>query len=153
MLGKLLREVQPELMDELIQATKDGDQSRLQALSGSVLIGEDDEEAEESEFEEEEVPYHILWNLLNVLMSLEPYSILFLEWCLQGSDECINMATRWCEGLISKDIKITNEVYSIRSVEFDRQVTWIHLCSFDYNVVGSFQWDNGIVYFAPYFLC
>ncbi|KAG2692789.1 hypothetical protein I3760_08G068500 [Carya illinoinensis] len=91
-IGKLLREVQPELMDELIQATKDGDQSRLQALSGSVLIGEDDEEAEESEYEEEE-----------------------------GSDECINMATRWCEGLISKDIKITNEVYSIRSVEFDRQ--------------------------------
>lgn len=61
MLGKLLREVQPELMDVLIQATKDGDQNRLQALSGSVLIGEDDEEAEESKYEEEEeVPYHIL---------------------------------------------------------------------------------------------
>lgn len=61
MLGKLIREVQPELMDVLIQATKDGgDQSRLQALSGSVLIGEDDE-AEESKYEEEEeVPYHIL---------------------------------------------------------------------------------------------
>jgi hypothetical protein len=54
LLGKLLREVQPELMDELIKATKDGDQSRLQALSGSMVIGEDGEEAEETEYEEEE---------------------------------------------------------------------------------------------------
>ena len=29
LLGKLLLEVQPELMDTLIQATKDGDESRL----------------------------------------------------------------------------------------------------------------------------
>lgn len=32
------------------------------------------------------------------------------------------MATRWFDGLINKDVDITNEVYSVRSVEFDRQV-------------------------------
>ncbi|XP_059438805.1 uncharacterized protein LOC132171498 [Corylus avellana] len=93
-IGKLLREVQPELMDGLIKATKDGDQSRLQALSGSMVIGEHDEEAEETEYEEEEE---------------------------EVSDEYMNIAIRWFEGLISKDIKITNEIYSVRSVEFDRQ--------------------------------
>ncbi|KAM3710851.1 hypothetical protein ACB098_01G064000 [Castanea mollissima] len=56
-IGKLLREVQPELMDTLIQATKDGDESRLRALSNSLIIEEDDEEAEEMEdkVEEEEL--------------------------------------------------------------------------------------------------
>lgn len=92
-IGKLLREVQPELMDTLIQATKDGDESRLRALSDSVIIEDDDEVAEETEDEVEE----------------------------EGSDECISIATRWSEGLINKDIKITNEVYSVQSVEFDRQ--------------------------------
>ncbi|KAM4122187.1 hypothetical protein ACB094_01G064000 [Castanea mollissima] len=92
-IGKLLREVQPELMDTLIQATKDGDESRLRALSNSLIIEEDDEEAEEMEDKVEE----------------------------EGSDECISIATRWSEGLINKDIKITNEVYSVQSVEFDRQ--------------------------------
>uniref|UniRef100_A0A2N9FR04 Uncharacterized protein n=1 Tax=Fagus sylvatica TaxID=28930 RepID=A0A2N9FR04_FAGSY len=92
-IGKLLREVQPELMDTLIQATKDGDESRLQALGSSVIIEEDDEEAEETEYEVVE----------------------------EGSDEYISTATRWFEGLIDKDVKITNEVYSVHSVEFDRQ--------------------------------
>lgn len=32
---------------------------------------------------------------------------------------------RWFEGLINKDIEVTNEVYSIQSVEFDRQVSGI----------------------------
>lgn len=92
-IGKLLREVKPELMDELIQATKDGDQGRLQALSGSVVIEEDDEVADETEDEEEE----------------------------EESDEHRGIATRWAEGLINKDVKITNEVYSVQIVEFDRQ--------------------------------
>lgn len=35
-LGKLLREVEPDLMDTLIRATKDGDQKTLQALAGST---------------------------------------------------------------------------------------------------------------------
>lgn len=30
--------------------------------------------------------------------------------------------TRWFDGLISKDIEISNEIYSVQGVEFDRQV-------------------------------
>ncbi len=119
MLGKLLREVQPELMDTLIQATKDGDESRLQALGSSVIIEEDDEEAEETEYEvveevDSEKLSQCLWS------HIPPF--LLLEYCFQGSDEYISTATRWFEGLIDKDVKITNEVYSVHSVEFDRQV-------------------------------
>jgi hypothetical protein len=33
-----------------------------------------------------------------------------------------SQVTRWFDGLINKDIQITNEVYSIQGVEFDRQV-------------------------------
>lgn len=60
-LGKLLRKLQPELMDALIQASKDGDQSRLQALCGSVswANGDEEEEEEETEHEEEEEVIHI----------------------------------------------------------------------------------------------
>lgn len=57
-LGKLLREVQPELMDSLIQATKDGDHSKLQALSGSKINFEDSDEETDSE-DEEEVVLHL----------------------------------------------------------------------------------------------
>lgn len=57
MVGRLLREVEPELMDGLIQATKDGDQSKFQELAGTELAIDDEEESEEeiSEEEEEEV--------------------------------------------------------------------------------------------------
>ncbi|KAJ4966466.1 hypothetical protein NE237_018315 [Protea cynaroides] len=94
-IGRLLRKVQPELMDALIQASKDGDQSKLQALSGtgSQVVEEDEEEGEETELEEEE----------------------------EGCPNYIDVATRWFEGLIEKDSDITNEVYSVHSVEFDRQ--------------------------------
>ena len=33
-----------------------------------------------------------------------------------------SQVTRWFDGLIDKDIQITNEVYSVQGVEFDRQV-------------------------------
>ncbi|KAK3005854.1 hypothetical protein RJ639_017319 [Escallonia herrerae] len=97
-IGKLLREVQPELMDDLIQATKDGDLGRFQALTGSdkgVIDDDDadDEEAEEPEYDDEE----------------------------EGSHIYVDMATRWFDGLISKDIDITNEIYSVHNVDFDRQ--------------------------------
>ncbi|KAJ0085520.1 hypothetical protein Patl1_09533 [Pistacia atlantica] len=94
-IGKLLREVEPDLMEALIQATKDGDHHTLHALAGSEakIIGDDDQESEESENEEEE----------------------------EESLEHINKATRWFDGLISKDVQITNEVYSIQNVDFDRQ--------------------------------
>lgn len=94
-IGRLLREVQPDLMDGLIQATKDGDQSKFQAIYGSEtgFIDDDAEETEETESDDD----------------------------VKGSPDCINMATRWFDGLINKDVDITNEVYSVRSVEFDRQ--------------------------------
>ncbi|GKV14277.1 hypothetical protein SLEP1_g25177 [Rubroshorea leprosula] len=39
----------------------------------------------------------------------------------QVSQAHTNIASRWFDGLISKDITITNEVYSINSIDFDRQ--------------------------------
>lgn len=43
-------------MDALIQATKDGDQNKLQGLCGpeTLIIQDDDEEFEETDAEEEE---------------------------------------------------------------------------------------------------
>lgn len=92
-IGKLLRNVDPELMNALILSTKDGDQSRLQALTGSVVFDDVDGESEESEYEDEE----------------------------EEEGEHIITATRWFDGLINKDVNITNEVYSIHDVDFDRQ--------------------------------
>lgn len=45
------------------------------------------------------------------------------------SHEHINQAIRWFNGLINKDVQITNEVYSIQSVDFDRQVSTVLLAS------------------------
>ncbi|KAI5326435.1 hypothetical protein L3X38_035509 [Prunus dulcis] len=55
------------------------------------MLQEEQEEAEETDYEEEEEGSHI------------------------------DVATRWFDGLINKDVQITNEVYSISNVEFDRQ--------------------------------
>lgn len=56
LIGKLLRDVEPDLMDALIHSTKDGDWSRLQAFSsavaGPVLI--DEEELEETEYDDDD---------------------------------------------------------------------------------------------------
>lgn len=35
------------------------------------------------------------------------------------------VVTRWFDGLINKDTDITNEIYSLREVDFDRQVSWL----------------------------
>ncbi|KAJ7957879.1 UPF0307 protein [Quillaja saponaria] len=55
-IGKLLRKVQPELMDKLIKATKDSNHVELQALCGSSsqLLEDDNDEVAESELEEDE---------------------------------------------------------------------------------------------------
>ncbi|KAK4351867.1 hypothetical protein RND71_027385 [Anisodus tanguticus] len=94
-IGRLLRDVEPELMDGLIQATKDGDQTKFQALSGSELSATEDvdEEVEETDFEDEE----------------------------EDSEDDIALADRWFDGLINKDIDITKEIYSLTEVDFDRQ--------------------------------
>ncbi|KAJ4833110.1 hypothetical protein Tsubulata_034297 [Turnera subulata] len=85
-IGKLLRDVQPELMEALIEATKDGNWGRVQGITGGDI-------PEQIEYDEEE----------------------------EVSREHIGIATRWFDGLVSKDVEITNEVYAIRSVSFDRQ--------------------------------
>ncbi|CAA0818556.1 Unknown protein [Striga hermonthica] len=94
-IGRLIREVEPQLMDGLIQATKDGDHHMFQNLSGSdTVVSEDEEEDDEEEIADE-------------------YD--------EGESVDIHVVTRWYDGLINKDISIMNEVYSLREVEFDRQ--------------------------------
>ncbi|CAN1824561.1 hypothetical protein LINPERHAP1_LOCUS30815 [Linum perenne] len=96
-IGKLLRDVQPDLMDALIHSTKDGDWSRVKQVSGSeVQIDGDDAKEMEEKFEEEEVQ-------------------------CDRSEEHLEMATRWFDGLISKDVDITKEVYAVPVIDFDRQ--------------------------------
>ncbi|CAA2958319.1 Hypothetical predicted protein [Olea europaea subsp. europaea] len=95
-IGRLLRDVEPELMDGLIQATKDGDQSKFQELCGSETLETNEEDGQqekkiESENDEEDSEYNV------------------------------DIAIRWFEGLVNKDIGITNEIYSLQGVEFDRQ--------------------------------
>ncbi|XP_020584100.1 uncharacterized protein LOC110027136 isoform X2 [Phalaenopsis equestris] len=92
-IGRLLRKAQPELMDALIQASRDGDKSKLQDRTGqgtsSIFGNDDDEEDIESELEE--------------------------------GENYMKLADKWLDGLIRKDPTVTNEVYSIHSVDFDRQ--------------------------------
>lgn len=52
--GKLLRETEPELMDTLIQATKVGDQKTLQALAGPKTAVVEEKEEEEDDDDEED---------------------------------------------------------------------------------------------------
>ncbi|PWZ40894.1 hypothetical protein Zm00014a_042149 [Zea mays] len=91
-IGSLLRDAQPELMDTLIQASKDGDERKLYTLlsEGKLLV-------EEEEEEEEDLPDG------------------------EENQEYMKIADRWFDGLLCKDISVTNEVYSVHSVEFDRQ--------------------------------
>lgn len=55
-IGRLLRDVEPELIDGLIRATKDGVQQKFQELSGSDKseVGDADEEEEETDNEDED---------------------------------------------------------------------------------------------------
>eukprot|EP01018_Ginkgo_biloba_P038346 Gb_40938 [translate_table: standard] len=93
----LLRKVQPELMEAVIQATKDGDMDRFQALPSKVSEPiREDLESDGEESEEEEMDEEVLLQYAEV-------------------------AKRWSEGLISGDASITREVYSIYNIDFDRQ--------------------------------
>ncbi|TVU13336.1 hypothetical protein EJB05_40388, partial [Eragrostis curvula] len=87
-IGSLLRSAQPELMDTLIQASKDGDDSTLQAFLRERTLVEEEDLPEEEESDE----------------------------------EYMKIADRWFEGLLCKDISVTNEVYALHNVEFDRQL-------------------------------
>ncbi|KAL4557527.1 hypothetical protein LXL04_035708 [Taraxacum kok-saghyz] len=96
-IGKLLRDVEPELMEGLIKAMKDSDFQKFQELSGAsdksdpVVITEVEEETGDEEEEDED----------------------------EGG--LSNIATRWFDGLVNKDVDITNEIYSLNTVDFDRQ--------------------------------
>ncbi|KAL6493029.1 hypothetical protein OROGR_032788 [Orobanche gracilis] len=93
-IGRLLREAEPELMDGLIRAAKDGDQSKFQNFLGTELLNVDDKKEENEEIAEEDE---------------------------KEDSTNIDVVTRWYGGLVNKDISITNEIYSLREVEFDRQ--------------------------------
>lgn len=41
---------------------------------------------------------------------------------LQIPEDCVNTANRWFDGLMNRDMDVSNEIYSVRTVEFDRQV-------------------------------
>ncbi|KAJ0974292.1 hypothetical protein J5N97_016257 [Dioscorea zingiberensis] len=101
-IGRLLRDVQPELMDSLIQASKDGDYTKLNTLSGHESWSIDDDYMEEDEEEEDK-------------------ETIYEEEKDEGYINYIELATKWFDGLIYKDPLITNEVFSIHNVEFDRQ--------------------------------
>ncbi|KAG0493635.1 hypothetical protein HPP92_004629 [Vanilla planifolia] len=92
-IGRLLRKAQPELIDDLIRACKDGDTARLQALSGHEKWCMDDSEDCEQDIESEEEEGEI-----------------YLE-----------VADKWFDGLVQKDPSTTSEVYSVHTVDFDRQ--------------------------------
>ncbi|XP_010448600.1 PREDICTED: uncharacterized protein LOC104731043 [Camelina sativa] len=97
-IGKLLREVEPELMDTLIHATKQGDHTTLQALISSAKdVADDAGESYDDDTETESADED------------------------EGSDEYMAMAARWFDGLISQNVELTKEVYSLQSVDFDRQ--------------------------------
>ncbi|VAH41138.1 UPF0307 protein YE3790-like [Triticum dicoccoides] len=95
-IGSLLRGAQPELMEDLIHSLKNGDESRIQALLSEVAdksMPIEDEEVGELPHEEEG----------------------------EENQEYMEIADRWFEGLVCQDIPVTNEVYAIHNVEFDRQ--------------------------------
>ncbi|KAK9134684.1 hypothetical protein Syun_014014 [Stephania yunnanensis] len=62
-IGRLLREVEPDLKDALIQAMKDGDQSKLQTISNTDWIIEDDDEELDDAESEAEVNYVFMLHL------------------------------------------------------------------------------------------
>lgn len=70
MVGRLLRDVEPELMDGLIQATKDGDQSKFQELCGSETLetNEEDEQQEEKIESENDEEVFLFVNIFTTLL-------------------------------------------------------------------------------------
>ncbi|GKF23196.1 hypothetical protein Tco_0075518, partial [Tanacetum coccineum] len=81
-IGRLLRDVEPELIDGLIKATKDGDMQKFQEFLGSDKsdLAEVSEVEEESEDEDEG----------------------------QGYGHSHDIATKWFNGLVNKDADITS---------------------------------------------
>ncbi|XP_057835959.1 uncharacterized protein LOC131046277 isoform X1 [Cryptomeria japonica] len=97
-IGGLLRKVQPDLMEAILQATKDGEMDKFHTLPGSDKESMDESvELDGNDIEEEE------------------------EMDEEVLVECEETAKRWLEGLILGDSSITKEVFSIYNVDFDRK--------------------------------
>lgn len=108
--------IDPILMDTLIQASKDNDNSKIRALSTEEtwLDEEDDRwvvDEEETDSEEQQTT--------------------------------IDTATRWLHGLMNKDPTITNEVYSLHNVDFDRQELRKRVRSVHTICVSDIDVENG----------
>ena len=113
-------------MDTLIQASKDGDDSKLHALLSEEKLLVEEEELPD----EEEVAY--LVNITRFLIQQTWTNYLAFE---QDDGEYMKIADRWCAGLLCKDISITNEVYAVHNVEFDRQVFSLRAFNISFNNV------------------
>lgn len=115
--GRLLRNAQPELMDTLIQASKDGGDSKLDTLLSESTLLVEEEEVEDLP-DEEKVAYFVDITMFLNLANSE-LTVFAIE---QDEEEYMKIADRWFDGLLCKDISVTNEVYAVHNVEFDRQV-------------------------------
>lgn len=96
-IGRLLREADPELMEGLIQATKDGDQSKFQSLYSSaetMISGDEDDDGLEEIYSSDED---------------------------EDFQDSMERVSRWFDGLVNKDVDISKEIYSLQDADFDRQ--------------------------------
>jgi hypothetical protein len=58
----------------------------------------------------------------------------------------VKVADRWFDGLLCKDISVTNEVYAVHNVEFDRQVSselTFNISFSNVTRVSGYAWKSG----------
>ena len=65
----------------------------------------------------------------------------------------MDIATRWLDGLVSKDKNVTNEIYSLQTVEFDRQVLDLLHPYFFSLLFFSCQWCATLTHFCNVLSC
>nr|CAB3448509.1 unnamed protein product [Digitaria exilis] len=117
-IGRLLRNAQPELMDTLIQASKVGGDSKLDTVLSESTLLVEEEEVEDLPDQEKD------------------------------DEEYMKIADRWFDGLLCKDISVTNEVYAVHNVEFDRQelrklVRTVHMVEESTQIKDGEEGSNG----------
>ena len=65
-------------------------------------------------------------HLTNESVRNRPDTYVFISLSFfQSSEEYVAIAARWFDGLISQNVELSKEVYSLQSVDFDRQVSQI----------------------------
>lgn len=116
LIGGMLREVDPELMEAIIKAIKDGDVEGIFSKSGDLKDedeGDDDDEDEDDDDDDD--------------VNMEDYEdddeeqSSSSEHELDSTETDDNIVERWLQGLLSGDSDVVAEVYSIRSADFNRQ--------------------------------